>query len=233
MAVFSPNTVVIYSGNNLPGVPYPVPFRVDDAADIFVGTRPDSGVSGESPFAKLPPSGYVVTLIEETGTAEVVTTAVYSPGTEVGIWREVPITQTREYTVSGPFPAKSHEAALDKLTMLVQQVDAELANTLKIRTNDGQVGDNYLPPPKPGVVGYDSFYAATIFSFADLATAVRPRFMEVTLSAVNPTTLDIPAGLARMWVNTTEPIATKVRLWVNYAGSLFNVILNDAGPPPP
>ena len=38
------------------------------------------------------------------------------------IERDTPMTQLRDYTANGAFPAESHERALDKLTLIVQEL---------------------------------------------------------------------------------------------------------------
>lgn len=47
--------------------------------------------------------------------------AAYQAGAKVLILRSPPATQETQYAENGKFPAKSHEKALDKLTMLVQR----------------------------------------------------------------------------------------------------------------
>ncbi len=47
--------------------------------------------------------------------------AAYPAGNKVLILRAPPATQETQYAENGKFPAKSHEKALDKLTMLIQQ----------------------------------------------------------------------------------------------------------------
>ena len=56
------------------------------------------------------PSGGSVTMFVAPATGEVLT-----------ILRSVPLTQQYDYIENDPFPAESHETALDKLTMIVQQ----------------------------------------------------------------------------------------------------------------
>jgi hypothetical protein len=51
----------------------------------------------------------------------ITTTAVYPLGQTLAIERVVPVTQETSYQPNDPFPAKSHERALDKLTMICQQ----------------------------------------------------------------------------------------------------------------
>jgi myosin heavy subunit len=50
--------------------------------------------------------------------------------------RNVPLTQQTDYQANDPFPAESHEEALDKLTMLTQQLQDGLTRSIKLsRTN--------------------------------------------------------------------------------------------------
>jgi len=46
--------------------------------------------------------------------------SIYPNGYQILIYRNPPATQETKYYENGKFPAKSHEAALDKLTMLIQ-----------------------------------------------------------------------------------------------------------------
>lgn len=46
--------------------------------------------------------------------------SIYPIGYKILIYRNPPATQETKYYENGKFPAKSHEAALDKLTMLIQ-----------------------------------------------------------------------------------------------------------------
>jgi hypothetical protein len=227
MAVTTSTTLVQYVGNESSVTPYPVTFRVDSASHLRVGTR--AYLEAVEEFTLLDTSAYQVNLDEETGTAEVITDDEISADLYVGIWREVPYTQDREYPVSGPFPSQSHEMALDKLTMLVQQLKAELDRALVMRTYTTQTGDNLIPPASYGLVGFDSGKVGTIFDFTTLEQIISPWKTTVQVFDVNPTTDDIPDGFASIWVNTAQPINQRVKLWANVGGNFFNMILGDAG----
>lgn len=59
--------------------------------------------------------------------------AMFAPplaGVQIIINRVVPVTQETDYVANDPFPAESHERALDKLTMLAQQVSTSLDRAL-------------------------------------------------------------------------------------------------------
>lgn len=53
-------------------------------------------------------------------------------GTTLVIARNVPLTQVTDYTPNDPFPAETHEQALDKLTMEVQQINEAINRSIKL-----------------------------------------------------------------------------------------------------
>lgn len=48
----------------------------------------------------------------------------------------IPQTQLTDYTPNDPFPAETHEAALDKLTMLIQQAQEAANRAIKLSATD-------------------------------------------------------------------------------------------------
>ena len=50
----------------------------------------------------------------------------------VVVVRNVPLTQQTDYQANDPFPAESHEEALDKLTMLTQQIQDAVNRSIKL-----------------------------------------------------------------------------------------------------
>ena len=53
-------------------------------------------------------------------------------GEKLTIVRNVPLTQETDYVVDDSFPAESHEQALDKLTMIAQQLAEEVDRAVKV-----------------------------------------------------------------------------------------------------
>ena len=66
------------------------------------------------------------------------------PGYTVEILREVPLTQLTDYQPNDDFPAESHERALDKLTMMAQQVESSSSSAIRVAIGDPK--PNRLPP---------------------------------------------------------------------------------------
>ena len=70
---------------------------------------------------------------------------------DILIYRDTPITQETEYRAYDAFPAEAHEAALDKLTQIDQEQQAQL--DLTIQWPDGTDPDDvghFLPDPEAG-----------------------------------------------------------------------------------
>lgn len=83
-------------------------------------------------------SGGTVTMIVPPATGETLT-----------IKRDAPLTQNTDYVENDDFPAESHERALDKLTMNMQQQQEELDRSLKL--SEGQQSSGLtIPAPETG-----------------------------------------------------------------------------------
>lgn len=94
-------------------------------------------------------------------------------GVQILIQRSVPATQETDYVANDPFPAESHERALDKLTMLVQQAFSYLSRAL-LRP----VGKNYYDAEGRKIVNLgdgageqDTVNIRTMRSYVDTAIA--------------------------------------------------------------
>ena len=73
-------------------------------------------------------------------------TFVTAPGCTlaVALVRDVPYTQATAYPENNPFPAASHEDALDKLTMLVQQVRELTIRTWRFAAGSARAAGGYV-----------------------------------------------------------------------------------------
>jgi hypothetical protein len=77
---------------------------------------------------------------------------------KLSILRNVPLTQLNTYVPNDPFPAASHERALDQLTMEVQQLDEAIdrALTLPANTVAGSVSATLPTPEANKFIGWNS-----------------------------------------------------------------------------
>lgn len=141
-------------------------------------------------------------------------------GTTLTIKRDVPLTQGTDYIENDDFPAESHEEALDKLTMIVQQIQEELDRSLKLSEAQLSSGLTLPVPVTDRFLQWDvndnlqnvdialqgalavSDFAKT---YLDDLTAAATRTTLGAAPIVSPTFTGIPAGpTAAAGTNTTQ-----------------------------
>ena len=132
MTVSSTNTKNSYSGDGSTTV-FAYTFKIFDDDDITVILRTDA-TGGETVQTK--GTHYSVSGVGEAGGGNITFVTAPASGITVVLIRETALTQTTDYTPNDPFPASSHEDALDRLTLMVQDQQEELARSIKVsRTN--------------------------------------------------------------------------------------------------
>jgi len=102
-------------------VNFPFTFKATDENQIYCQYTPDGGNTADY-------TNFTVVLQEVGGT--VTTNDVLVSGTLL-VYRIVPLTQNTDYVEGGRFPAESHEAALDKLTLIDQDQQEDISRALK------------------------------------------------------------------------------------------------------
>lgn len=71
-------------------------------------------------------------------------------GETLVIYRDPTLTQLTDYAPNDPFPAETHERALDKLTMICQRLSDRLARTFGLADSDTSGASVTVPSPAPG-----------------------------------------------------------------------------------
>jgi hypothetical protein len=105
-----------YAGNGST-TNFAVSFRFLQNSDVKATLRDASGVE----TLQVETTNYALTGAGDAGGGTLVMLVAPPTGTTLTIQRDVPATQETDYVENDEFPAESHEDALDKLTMLVQQ----------------------------------------------------------------------------------------------------------------
>jgi len=123
MAVQTETSIISYAGNNSTTLPYPVPFLFFRQQDLVVKQKNPQGVVVSVAFTA---SG-----AGNQAGGSILTTVAVPPENTLTIARVVEATQLTSYAEGGDFPAASHERALDKLTMLVQQIKRNEDRTVR------------------------------------------------------------------------------------------------------
>lgn len=107
MSVSTTNTSVSYTGNGSQTT-YPITFQFLESAQIKVSLNATP------------------TLLFSVSGSDVVMTTAPGSGVIVKIYRETSLVQPTDYLNNAAFPAETHEAALDRLLMQVQELAARI-----------------------------------------------------------------------------------------------------------
>ena len=104
-------------------------FKIFADADLDVYIRTAAGTE----TLKTLTTNYTVTGAGNTGGGNVVFVSGQAPADteKVVIQRKLDLTQSTDYTPNDPFPAESHEEALDRLTFITQQIQEEVDRSIK------------------------------------------------------------------------------------------------------
>jgi len=134
MTVSSTTTKNSYSGNGST-TEFAYGFKIFDDDDITVIIRTDA-TGAETTKTKT--THYTVSGVGSASGGNVTFTSGNIPTSAqtVVLIRDTARTQLTDYVANDPFPAESHEDALDKLTLITQELEEELGRSLKLsRTN--------------------------------------------------------------------------------------------------
>jgi hypothetical protein len=143
MTVSSGLNRISYAGNGTTTV-FPVNYYFLDNTHLQVILISSTGVEAQQTLT----SNYTVTGAGNEAGGTVTMLVAPPAGTTLVIQRNVPATQETDYLANDPFPAESHERALDKLTMLAQQNERESGRALKIPLAAVPTTSTELPLPQ-------------------------------------------------------------------------------------
>ncbi len=132
MTVASATSTVSYAGDGATTT-FPVAFYFLDAAHVKAILR-DGDSGAETMWSQ--PADFAVSGAGDTAGGSLTASVAPPAGSALVIYREVPATQETDYVENDPFPAESHERALDKLTMIAQQLGREITRSFRLKISD-------------------------------------------------------------------------------------------------
>lgn len=130
MTVSSTTSKASYSGNGTT-LAFTVPFYFLEAADVQVIL-----LSGTTETVQTLTTNYTVTGAGVTSGGTVTMLVAPAVGTTLTILRNIEATQETDLVPNDRLPAETLETALDKATMLIQQLDEEAGRSLKFPASD-------------------------------------------------------------------------------------------------
>lgn len=171
------------------------------------------------------------------GAASGTLTAVVAPasGYTLVIARVVPLTQEYDYTTNDPFPAQSHENAIDLLTMEIQQVNTRVDRSFRFPDSDISGASLSLPSPVASYffrwasdglsIEYFDIGSSTLQIPADNSVATAKIQNEaVTVGKTHYTQTDVIGGRATAGAGAGEEIPFKTYARQIGAATSFSAI---------
>jgi hypothetical protein len=131
MTISSTTVKVSYSGNSSTTV-FAYTFKILDDDEIQVIIRTSDGTE----TIKTKTTHYTVSGVGSAGGGNITFLTAPVTGQTVVLKRNTTKTQETDYVANDPFPANSHEEALDRVTMIAQEIQEELQRSIKLsKTN--------------------------------------------------------------------------------------------------
>lgn len=155
MTINNSNNKKVYTGTGTSVFVYD--FKIFNSSDLLVQILTILDGSLET---LVETTDYTVSGVGDAGGGNVTLTVAsfpsgLSPLYKIILTRNVPITQTTDYVENDSFPAETHEEALDKLTMIVQQQDEKISRA--VLQSPDLSSDLILPTPEADkVIGWNS-----------------------------------------------------------------------------
>lgn len=185
MTITNQTTSITYTGNGS-ATNFPFPFRVDNATDLVV-----TKITISTQVEEVVSSGaYTVNNLGNEGGGSITYSPALSALYQLRIERVVPLTQSVDIQNQGAFLPEVVEAALDKLTMAIQQVDQQTSDQA------GSLWYSGSGAPSAALGEVDDFYIDTSTSQWYKKTAVSTWTLQGNFTgATGPVGLSGPTGV--------------------------------------
>lgn len=156
-------------------------------------------------------------------------TMVVAPTTDqrLAILRNVPLTQLTHYVPNDPFPAATHEQALDQLTMEVQQINETVGRALTLDASVVNASGALPAPTANAFIGWNA-NATGFQNYAGISNVTVSSAMQPVVQAVNISTARGLLGAAGSGANTDITSLSNVTVPTQTAGNSSGLISNTA-----
>jgi hypothetical protein len=177
MTISTTESRISYNGNGATTV-FSFPYRFLANADLKVVEVSAAGVETLKTIA----SDYTLTGAGDDAGGSVTMLVAPVTGTRLIIYRDTGITQETDYISGDPFPAETHERALDRLTMIAQEIGSDADRAIKVPVGDSSSLNTTLPAALNRLDRLIAFDASTgemgmsTFTQTEIASAIATRF---------------------------------------------------------
>ncbi len=140
MTISTTDSRISYNGNGVTTV-FSFPYRFLANGDLVVLAVSAAGVE----TVKTLTTDYTLTGAGDDAGGSVTMLVAPASGTRLIIYRDTGITQETDYISGDPFPAETHERALDRLTMIAQEIGSDADRSIKVPVGDSSSLTTVLP----------------------------------------------------------------------------------------
>ena len=140
MTISTTDSRISYNGNGVTTV-FSFPYRFLANGDIVVVSVSSTGVE----TVKTLTTDYTLTGAGDDAGGSVTMLVAPASGTRLIIYRDTDIVQETDYISGDPFPAETHERALDRLTMIAQEIGSGTDRSIKVPVGDSSSLSTVLP----------------------------------------------------------------------------------------
>lgn len=181
MTISTTENKVSYNGNGVTTV-FAFPYLFFANSDLLVYSVDSLGALTLLTLT----TDYTVTGANDEGGGTVTTLVAPATGRQLLIVRQLSLTQETDYIEGDPFPAESHERALDRLTMITQQIQEQADRALSLPVQSSGVSTELPAPVANAFIGWnsaaDGFQNNTGVADAPVSVAMAPVVAAETLA---------------------------------------------------
>lgn len=201
MTISTTASRISYNGNGVT-VAFAFPYRFLQNADLVVIRVAASGTETTLVLG----TDYTVTGADDDAGGTVTCTTAPVTGSRLVIYRSMDITQEVDYITGDSFPAETHERALDRLTMIVQQQQDAIDRSAKLSETSTADADTLVANINSlAAIESDVSAVAAIDSDVTTVAGVAANVTTVAGVAANVTTVaGISAAVSTVAANITD-----------------------------
>ncbi len=225
MSISSVTSKVIYVGSGSTAAAakiFAYPFKIFAATDLVVS---EYAIVQSSATVKTLNTDYTVSGVGSDSGGNVTLTGSYtnlSTASQLIIQRTMPLTQAVDYVENDPFPAETHEKAIDKLCMIDQQLQEQLDRCIKADIAQMSSNTSYVD-----VINQATIAATSSATVAVAQVAASTSSAVVSVAAANSAVTQ--AGNAAVYAAQASTSAATLSSGVTTAlDNLANVAINTS-----
>lgn len=173
MTISTTDSRISYNGNGVTTI-FAFPYRFLANGDLVVVEVSSAGVE----TIKTITTHYTVSGAGDDAGGSVTMLTAPAVDTRLVVYRDTALTQETDYISGDPFPAETHERALDRLTMIAQETVTDLSRAIRVPVGDSTSVSTTLPAAADRLdrlIAFDSVTGAMELSTVtqtELASAV-------------------------------------------------------------